>query len=151
MGPVRRFEDLDCHKLAVSLRQLVMQVTGRDPVRRDSKFVDQIRDAARSPPRNIAEGFGRFNPTEIRRFLSYAQGSLDEVKNHAIDGVESGYFSSDEAEAMVVLIKRTHGAINRWRRYLQSPAAKRFYERYKQMRPQTTPPSRSDPNEPENR
>ena len=134
MGAVHRFEDLECYKLAVTLRQLVVRLTAGGVVPRDFRFVEQIRDAARSPPRNIAEGFGRFNPTEILRFLSYAQASLDEVKNHAVDGCESGYFSDDDTAAMVVLIKRTHGAINQWRRYLESVAAKRFYEQHKARR-----------------
>jgi four helix bundle protein len=34
---------------------------------RDLKFCDQIRDSARSSTRNIAEGFGRFEPAEFRR------------------------------------------------------------------------------------
>jgi len=152
MSSVRRFEDLECHKLTVQLRELVMSLTGREVVRREFKFVDQMRDAARSPPRNIAEGFGRFNPTEILRFLSYAQGSLDEVKNHAVDGRESGYFSGDETEAMLSLIRRAHGAMNGWRRYLQSPAARRFYERHKAERRQRDWPNppRSVQSEPEN-
>src|SRR6187549_3766834 len=98
MASVRRFQDLDSYKLAVELRRLVIRLTGREHVRRDFRFVDQIRDAARGAPRNIAEGFSRFNPGEILQFLSYAQASLDETKNHALDGQESGYFSDDEAE-----------------------------------------------------
>jgi four helix bundle protein len=134
VASVRRFQDLECHKLAVQLRREVIRLTAREPVRTDFKFVSQIRDSARGAPRNIAEGFSRFNPTEILQFLSYAQASLDETKNHTMDAQECGYFSDDETEAVLTLIKRTLGAIRTWREYLESPAARRFYEQHKARR-----------------
>ena len=73
-------------------------------------------------------------PTEILQFLSYAQASLDETKNHTLDAHESGYFSDEETEAVQTLIKRTLGAIRHWREYLESPAARRFYEQHKTRR-----------------
>jgi hypothetical protein len=33
-------------------------------MRREFKFLNQIRDAARNAARNIAEGYSRFNPKE---------------------------------------------------------------------------------------
>jgi four helix bundle protein len=134
MTSVKRFQDLECHKLAVQIRREVIRLTARDPVRTDFKFVGQIRDSARGGPRNIAEGFSRFNPTEILQFLSYAQASLDETKNHTMDAQESGYFSDDESDAVLTLVKRTLGAIRNWREYLESPAARRFYEQHKARR-----------------
>jgi four helix bundle protein len=157
MASVRRFQDLESHKLAVLVRREVIRLTDREPVRRDFKFVDQIRDSARGGPRNIAEGFSRFNPTEILQFLSYAQASLDETKNHTMDAQETGYFSDDESEAVLKLIARTLGAIREWREYLESPAARRFYEQHKARRrsgkprePQESPdaPQHREPGEP---
>jgi four helix bundle protein len=140
MASVRRFEDLESHKLAVLTRREVVRLTAREPVRRDFRFVAQIRDSARGAPRNIAEGFSRFNPTEILQFLSYAQASLDETKDHTIDGHESGYFSDDESKTVLRLIARTLGAVRRWREYLESPAARRFYERHKARKRKGEPP-----------
>jgi four helix bundle protein len=133
MTSVRRFEDLDCYKLAVEIRREVLRLTRRASVRQDSRFTTQIRDSARGGPRNIAEGYSRFNPGEIVPFLSYAQGSLDETKNHMTDGQESGYFTADETQNVLVLIRRTQAAIHRWRRYLEAPARK-FYEQQKARR-----------------
>lgn len=99
-------------------------------MRKDFRFVSQIRDAARGGPRNIVEGFSRFNPTEILHFLSYAKASLEETRNHAIDGKECEYFSDQEADQLVVLIRRAVGAIRRWMAYLQSPAARDFYRKH---------------------
>jgi four helix bundle protein len=134
VAAIRRFQDLECHKLAVQIRREVIRLTARAPVCTDFKFVGQIRDAARGGPRNIAEGFSRFNPAEILQFLSYAQASLDETQDHTMDAHECGYFSDDESEAVLTLIKRTLGAIRNWREYLESPAARRFYERHKARR-----------------
>ena len=134
MAGVRRFEDLDCHKLAVEVRREVLRLTRRSHVRNDRKFCDQIRDSARSGPRSIAEGFARFNPKEIERFVSYAKGSLAETKNHVADGVDDGYFTAEEGEHLRSLIARTIGALVRWMRYLESKAARDFYQRHKNRR-----------------
>ena len=145
MASVRRFQDLECHKLAVQVRREVFRLTARDPVRTDFKFVGQIRDSARGGARNISEGFSRFNPTEILQFLSYAQASLDETQDHTIDAQESGYFSDDETEVVLTLIKRTLGAIRNWREYLESPTARRFYEQHKARRRTESKWSRPEP------
>lgn len=134
MAGVSRFTDLECHKLAVMLRREVVRLTAREPVRKDFRFVSQIRDAARGGPRNIAEGFSRFNPAEILQYISWAQASLDEVQDQVIDGKESGYFNSQETENLLSLIHRALGALRRWRAYLESPAARHFYERHKARR-----------------
>ena len=55
----RRFEDLVAWQLANRLKEEVFALTGSGHVTRDVKFCDQIRESARSAPRNIAEGFGR--------------------------------------------------------------------------------------------
>jgi four helix bundle protein len=164
---VKRFEDLDIYKLAVHLRRDVVKLTAQGNASHDYKFVSQIRDASRGGPRNIAEGFTRFAPTEFRQFLSYAKASLDETKCHVDDGHESEYFTDDDRDRLHELIRRTIGGINRLMRYLESPAARRAYEailrkrgveapsriRKKQKRarePRTREP-RTENREPENR
>jgi four helix bundle protein len=131
MGGVRRFQDLDCWKLARMLRREIVRLTDRPPVRTDFKFVAQIRDAARGGTRNIAEGYSRFIPSEILRFLSYAKSSLDEAGDELIDGLDSGYWSREEYLQARSLLKRTHGAIRGWCRYLESPEAARFYKAHR--------------------
>jgi four helix bundle protein len=126
---VRRFEDLEVYKLAAQLRVEVVTLSSSGAVARDYKFVDQIRDAARGAPRNIAEGFARCAPLEFHQFLSYAKASVDETKNHLYDGHESGYITSDERDRLVTLARRTAAAIMRLMRYLESPEAQRAYAR----------------------
>lgn len=146
MPGVRRFTDLECHKLASALRREVVRLTAREPARRDFKFVAQIRDAARGGTRNIAEGFSRFNPAEILQYISWAQASIDEAQDEIMDGQESGYFSQEETDNLLSLVHRTLGALRRWRAYLESPAARRFYEEHKKRKLTGEPPNREPPN-----
>ena len=91
--PVCDFEDLVCWRLSRELAREVFAVTAEGPAAKDFKFRDQIRDAAASAPRNIAEGFARFTPGDFARFLRYAVGSLAETRNHLLDGQDRGYFT----------------------------------------------------------
>jgi len=125
---VSRFEDLDIYKLAVRIRQDVVRLSSSGAGSRDRRWVEQVRNAARGGPRNISEGFSRFAPTEFSKFLSYAKASLDETKNHVYDGHESGYFSEQERDRLISLLKRTIGGINRLIAYLESPDAVRAFE-----------------------
>ena len=103
--------------------------------------MSQIRDSARGAPRNIAEGHSRFNPSEILPFLSYAKASTDETANHVADGVESGYFTQEDAEKIFNLIDRLIPALLKWMRYLESPAARRFYESFRRRQRLDAPTS----------
>jgi four helix bundle protein len=124
----KRVEELDVYKLAVALRREVFKVTAKAPAKYDYKFVGQIRDAARGGPRNIAEGFSRCIPTEFCRFLSYAKASVDETRDEILDGSESAYFSEEESQQLLSLVRRTLAAISGLMRYLESPAAMRAYK-----------------------
>ena len=99
---------------------------------RDLKFVDQLRDALWGAPRNISEGFSRIAPSEFSRFLVYARATLDETKNHVVDGHECGYFGDHDRDRLLALTRRTIGAINGLTAYLESPDAQRAYERLRE-------------------
>jgi four helix bundle protein len=131
MAGVKRFQDLDCWKLARMVRREVVRLTRREPVCREFKFVNQIRDASRGGTRNIAEGYSRFVPAQILYYLGIAKASLDETADELLDGLESGYWSRDEYNVVRSYLRRTHGAIRGWWRYLESPEAARFYEQHK--------------------
>jgi four helix bundle protein len=131
MATVYRFQDLECWKLARMLRREVVRLTRTAPACQDFKFVAQIRDAARGGTRNIAEGYSRFSPSEILRFLGYAKSSLDETMDALIDGLDSGYWPPADYNRARSLLKRTQGAIRAWWRYLESPQAARFYEQHR--------------------
>jgi len=87
---------------------------------RDLDFVRQIRNAAASAPRNIAEGFGRYQPREFSQYLRVANGSLFETSNHLQDGVDRGYFQEEQIAPLQVLARRASAATSALARYLQT-------------------------------
>jgi four helix bundle protein len=113
------FRELVSWQLAFELSERIQKLLQSGPVARDFKFRDQLADSARSVPRNIAEGFGRFNPTEIGQFLDYARGSLDETEHHLRDGVASSYFPAESVGPLILLLTRCRKAIEAWHAYLR--------------------------------
>jgi four helix bundle protein len=118
MASVKRFEDFDAWKLSVELRDLVYRMT--ETGLKDFKFRDQIRDSASGPPRNIAEGFGRFEPRDFANMMRIAKASLMETKNHLLHGRKENYFTQSDYEAALRLCKRALGATKGLHRYLRS-------------------------------
>ena len=119
MAGARRFWELECWQLARQFKIAIYQFAETPQVKRDWKFCDQIRDAAASPPRNIAEGFGRRTHADFARFLDVARGSLAESQNHLRDAVDRGYLSEADFTPMNILAERTCGAIAALQRYLR--------------------------------
>jgi four helix bundle protein len=91
---VRDFRELVCWQLSYELKCEVVAFTSTGPASKDFKYRDQIRDSSSWAPSNIAEGFGRFRPGDFARFLEIARASLDETRNHLIDGRDRGYLAN---------------------------------------------------------
>src|SRR2546421_6087288 len=92
---IHDFRDLVCWQLSYSLKCEVFEFTATGPAARDFKYRDQIRDSSASAPRNIAEGFGRFQPRDSARFYEIARASLMETRNHLIDGRDRRYLADN--------------------------------------------------------
>jgi four helix bundle protein len=88
-------------------------------VKNDFRFYSDVRAAAASAPRNIAEGFGRRTHVEFARFLDIARGSLAESQNHLLDAVDRGYISPARCEELTALANRAAGAVAALQRYLR--------------------------------
>ena len=116
----KTFREMVAWQLAFELNRNIQRLLKSGPASRDLKFRDQLADSSRSPARNIAEGFGRFNPTETAQFLDFAIASLDETENHLRDGVESNYFAATDVAPQIVLIARCRKAVASWHSYLRS-------------------------------
>jgi four helix bundle protein len=120
MNGIRRFEDFDAWKLSVELRDLVYRMTETGTVLEDDRFRGQIRDSAASAPRNISEGFGRFEPKDFANFTRMAKASLMETQNHLLHGSAENYFSKADYQRAWRLSKRALGATKGLHRYLRS-------------------------------
>jgi len=90
---VRDFRALVCWQLSHELKCEVFDFTNVGQASRDFRHRDQIRDSSASAPSNIAEGFGRFRPTEFAQYLNWARASLMETQDHLIDAHDRGYLS----------------------------------------------------------
>jgi four helix bundle protein len=115
-----RYQDLDCWQLSNTLKLRVYALIAKPPAARDFEFCDQIRRSARGAPRTIAEGFGRFRPTEFARYLEFARASLMETQNHLTDARDSGYITAEEHDELFRLADRAIGASTRLQQYLQT-------------------------------
>jgi four helix bundle protein len=124
MATAYRFEDLIVWQLSVSLRDRVYAMTTEGPASKDFKFRDQIRDAASSAPRNISEGFARYDSPEFAQSMKIAKGSLAETVNHLQHGRQENYFSEQEFIAARRLAFRAVRAANRLHAYLRQQPRK---------------------------
>jgi len=125
MGGAKRFEDLLSWQRMHELNIEVWKATRTGPASRDFDFRDEIRDAADSAERNVAEGFGRYKPPQFASFLDYSRASAQETKSLLKKGLAVGYFTADDAERLNALADRGLQAVAKFQRYLRSPEAKR--------------------------
>jgi len=76
----KNFEELPIWQKAREIVKLIYSLTsGNDELKKDYRFIGQLRAAGLSIMNNIAEGFDSDNVKEFKRFLMYAQRSASEV------------------------------------------------------------------------
>ena len=125
MAGVRRYEDLDAWQLADELKREVYALTDSGPAAKDFEFRDQIRNSAASSTKNIAEGFGRFNPGDFAHFVEIALASAMETKDSLKDGVDRGYFIPARVAHAQRLAERSIKCSTKFIVYLKREAKRR--------------------------
>jgi four helix bundle protein len=113
-------EEFDAWQLAWELKERVFAFTSNPPATNDHEFCHGIRDAARSAPDNIAEGFYRFAPTDFANFVRIAKGSLGEVRNQLLHARSHNYVNNAEYAELSKLCHRAIKAATGLRLYLLS-------------------------------
>jgi len=96
MAGWKDFRQIVAWRYARDLKIRVDEYLERPNVRRKYKLHDQLHDAVRSAPSNIAEGFGKFGNKEFARYARIAKASEVEVLNHLIDLRDQRLISEDE-------------------------------------------------------
>jgi four helix bundle protein len=102
-GTAHRFEELDAWQLCMELADLVERITESFSGSTDDEYCKQLRRSAAAPAPLIAEGFVRFTPSEIVRYLRMARAELAEVQSHLERAKRQRYFApavQQEAETM---------------------------------------------------
>ena len=116
----KHFREIAAWQQARALKLKTDEFLRQPQFRREYKFCDQLSDAARSGPRNIAEGFGRFGNKEFAKFARIAKASQLEVLNHFIDARDQRLLTNDqlliEEHYVRLALKTTVGLI----RHLES-------------------------------
>jgi len=96
MAGWKDFREIVAWQYARDLKLRVDEYLERPHVKKRYKLHDQLYDAARSAPSNIAEGFGKYGNKEFARYARIAKGSEVEVLNHLIDLHDQRLISKDE-------------------------------------------------------
>jgi four helix bundle protein len=136
---VRTFWELDAWKLSDELRREIDAIIATPAACRDGKFCDQIRGAADSACANIAEGFGRYSPTEFLRFLVIARGSLTEIQSHLAAALSRKYVTQEDFDRVNPLSCRALGAITGLQKYLRTQRGVQYPSRGRNPRGRREP------------
>ena len=129
MPGAKRYEDLEVWQLADELKKEVYGLTDSGPAADDWKFRSQIRDSAASSTKNIAEGFGRFQPGDFAHFMEFAVSSAMETRESLKDGVDRGYFIPQRVAAAQQLAERCIKCSIKFIVYLKQEDARRAAKR----------------------
>lgn len=84
---------------AVLLRILIRNLTDSFP-KSEYRAKAQVDDAARSTIANIEEGYKRATTEEYIKFISYSQGSLEEVKGDIERFLQDGFLQSSKGSKL---------------------------------------------------
>ena len=120
MATIKRFEDLECWKNARVFVREIYELTNSKQIKNDFSYQDQIRRASISIMNNIAEGFGRYNNKEFRRFLGFSAASSLEVRSMLYVAKDLGYLSNEVFEEMLEKHNKLHSQILAFIKYLNS-------------------------------
>lgn len=130
----QNFWELRAWQEAYAFKLKVYDLIESGSLSKDEKLEKQLREAARSAPSQISEGFGRFDPVDFGRFVKMARASLQECRNHLQDAVDCRHLSEDDRQEYEKLIATALKEMGGLLDYLQSPEAKRNAERIRQKR-----------------
>jgi len=116
----RSHREFGAWQLAYELRRALMPLLRKLLQAHDYSLHKNMREAARTPPRNIAEGFGRFKHRDFARFVRIAKASEVEMLDHLLEAHTSGYVDANELAALEHLTKKAIKAANGLIRYLEN-------------------------------
>jgi four helix bundle protein len=130
----RRFHELRAWQACDAYKKAVYQLCVDLPLASDCKRRSQLEASVAGPPGHVAEGFGRFNPSDFARFLVFARSSLMESQNHLRDAVDKKYITEEIRMELDALAEIALQEVTGLMEYLQSPEAIRNARRARERR-----------------
>jgi four helix bundle protein len=122
MGGVRDFEDLVAWQQARLMAREVHAVGQAGAFRGARGLRDQLERASVSVMSNIAEGFGRYGPADMGRFVDIALGSCAEVRSQLWLACDLGYLSEPIRATLTERCRRVEQLLLGLRSYLRDAA-----------------------------
>ncbi len=99
--PIAHYEDLAVYRKSYSLALKVHRLSLGFPEFERYEIGRQIREASKSVPVNIAEGYGRrTSAADFKRFLVVAHASCDETRVWLSFAKDLGYLAQEVWEAL---------------------------------------------------
>jgi four helix bundle protein len=117
MSTYTSFTQLDCWQRSRAAKVWTYSFLKRVP-KSERDIHDNLKRAARSATRNIAEGFGRHSHKENTHFCRIARGSLQEMLDDLDDIVIQEFASRAASMEGVALIKAAIKSINGYISYI---------------------------------
>ncbi len=92
---LKSFEELECWKACKVVKDYITKIIKTFPDSEKFDLIDNMKRAARSTARNIAEGFGRHHYKENSQFCRISRGSLYELIDDLITSKDENYIDDN--------------------------------------------------------
>ena len=115
---LKSFEELECWKACKIVKDDITKIIKTFPDSEKFDLIDNMKRAARSTTRNIAEGFGRHHHKENAQFCRISRGSLYELIDDLITSKDENYFDDKVYEDLRIKIENALKILNGYIRYL---------------------------------
>lgn len=116
---MKTFRELRVWQQAHHLALSVYRLTETFPPTERYGLSSQIRRAAVSVAANIVEGHKRRRPKEFLHFLEIADGSLEELKYHALLSRDLGYMNASTSSALDEQAESVGRLLGRFKQYIR--------------------------------
>ena len=114
------FRDLLAWQKAMDLVDEIYRTVAEFPRHQLFGLTSQMQRAAVRIPSDIAEGSGRWNLLDFRRFLRDARGSAHELETQIIIAQRQRYISEERARELTTQCAKTTQLINGLIRYVEN-------------------------------
>ncbi len=114
------FEELECWKSCRIVKDDITKIIKKFPASEKYDMIDNMKRAARSTTRNIAEGFGRHHHKENLQFCRISRGSLYELIDDLITARDEKYINEIEFKMLREKIENALKVLNGYIRYLDT-------------------------------